>query len=308
VSADWDTDEARDARRARLLQAKPKAAESSMQERAFRAAYMSHHIVDRTLLSEFEEQEHVLFCPACRTDFNPVMVKARVLHISYQEDDLRNFPAIAHCHCNGCGWEEMIPVVPPVVSDGNRTLARRYLTAQQPANVPYKAPANNVFSSAVEDMSIMPRPVVLKFSRSQQVANRAWDAVRKDEETLQHAAHAEANIEVIESIEADAKKANARRAVAKNAALGMAYGMSQAQAQAKMSDMLNGYAQQAGAALAQKLDRSILGQLCPPPKPSAYPPEYDQIGFPVVDSSTFANSVSAAKKKLLDRVRTKRGE
>lgn len=75
--------------------------------------YRDFHIVRRELMPDVEQREKVMFCPACQEQEDDELVKARKLHVSYDEDPLRNYRALVTVACKGCGWSEIIPVEAP---------------------------------------------------------------------------------------------------------------------------------------------------------------------------------------------------
>ena len=64
-------------------------------------------------MPEVEENQQVMFCPACQEQEDDELVAARKLHVSYSEDPLRNYRALVTVACKGCGWSEIIPVSAP---------------------------------------------------------------------------------------------------------------------------------------------------------------------------------------------------
>lgn len=110
---DYDTDQARELRRARLTVVRPHNAPNSIGKAQFDATYKEQHVVVRETMTEVEETDHVMFCPACQEQMDDALVAARKLYITYEEDPLRNYRALVTASCKGCGWNEIIPIEGP---------------------------------------------------------------------------------------------------------------------------------------------------------------------------------------------------
>ena len=110
---DYDTDQARELRRARLTVVRPHNAPNSIGKAQFDATYKEQHVVVRETMTEVEETDHVMFCPACQEQMDDTLVAARKLYITYEEDPLRNYRALVTASCKGCGWNEIIPIEGP---------------------------------------------------------------------------------------------------------------------------------------------------------------------------------------------------
>ena len=112
---DHDTDQARELRRARLTIVRPIAAKTHMPRSAFITEYKDPHVLRRVAMIEVEEKDRIMFCPACvkPMEGDDEFIEAHKLHIGYEEDPLRNYPAIVNASCKGCGWNEIIPILPP---------------------------------------------------------------------------------------------------------------------------------------------------------------------------------------------------
>ena len=110
---DYDSEQGRELRRARLTKIRPRNAEDVLPKETYDREYRQFHIVQRELMPDIEERNHLMFCPACHEDEDDVLVKARKLHVSYNEDPLRNYRALVTVACKGCGWSEIIPVAVP---------------------------------------------------------------------------------------------------------------------------------------------------------------------------------------------------
>lgn len=110
---DYDTDQARELRRARLTVVRPHNAPNSIGKAQFDATYKEQHVVVRETMTEVEEEEHTMFCPACQEQMDDTLVAARKLYITYEEDPLRNYRALVTASCKGCGWNEIIPIEGP---------------------------------------------------------------------------------------------------------------------------------------------------------------------------------------------------
>lgn len=109
---DYDSDQGRELRRARLLAVRPRHSSDTMPEAEYETMYRRFQIVRREYMLSVEENLHVMFCPACQEEHpnNDALVKARKLFTSYDEDPLRNFRALVTLRCEGCGWNEIIPL------------------------------------------------------------------------------------------------------------------------------------------------------------------------------------------------------
>jgi len=110
---DYDSEQGRELRRARLTRIRPRAADDLYPKEVFKREYRDFHIVRRECMPEVEENQQVMFCPACQEQEDDELVAARKLHVSYSEDPLRNYRALVTVACKGCGWSEIIPVSAP---------------------------------------------------------------------------------------------------------------------------------------------------------------------------------------------------
>lgn len=217
---DIHSDSAREFRRARLLEVKPLATPVMMTEAAFRERYKNFHVVPRDYRAEVEAGEHLMFCPACVEAVDDASDKLRVLHVTYGDDPLGNFPLIATVKCHGCGWEEMIPVVKPELSFDQQVMVRRYRAAAK-KNMAFSAPGVNP-PKVWDEISLTPRPEV-RFGQAK--ADAVWrdmvqyEADRRDFET------ASQQLDIIAEIEAQQAKEAQMRNNAKAANYAQAYGM-----------------------------------------------------------------------------------
>lgn len=112
---DYNSDQGRELRRARLTIVRPIAAKTHMPRAAFITEYKDPHILRRVAMTEVEETDRIMFCPACvkTMEGDDEFVEAHKLHVGYEEDPLRNFPVLVNVACKGCGWSEIIPVELP---------------------------------------------------------------------------------------------------------------------------------------------------------------------------------------------------
>jgi hypothetical protein len=112
---DYNSDQGRELRRARLTVVRPVAAKTHMPRAAFITEYKDPHILRRVAMTEVEETDRIMFCPACvqTMEGDDEFVEAHKLHVGYEEDPLRNYPALVNVSCKGCGWNEIIPIEPP---------------------------------------------------------------------------------------------------------------------------------------------------------------------------------------------------
>ena len=275
--ADYDTDAARERRRERLLVVKPTAADDAMQEREFRATYHSYRVVERDRIAAAEQAKHVMFCPACEKPHSPRMIKARVLHVSYEEDPLRNYPALARLECQGCGWGESIPIIPPEVGSAEQDLATRF-----------RAMTGGLISSGAlgkaQDMFLTTSKFDLNPIRSlpgtQLIADKAWAACEGPEATLRDAAMAAAQIEALEKFERD----QSMRKIAKVAQLSSGYGGSLIAQQ---------YSSQLGNMIAKQVDDEVYRQMMKQ--------ELARLDLP---SEQLMQDCKAAPKKAIDVLRS----
>jgi len=107
----WDTEAARAERRKRIVQIKPRAASTIMSEAEFRTKYLGYHYIHEPSFREVEDQQNIMFCPACmENEVRHARIKARALFASYEPDPLQNYGMLASMRCEGCGWQEIIPV------------------------------------------------------------------------------------------------------------------------------------------------------------------------------------------------------
>jgi hypothetical protein len=206
-----DTDEARDFRRDRIRVIKPAPAEESLPELEFRAKYMSYHYVSRDKMADVEESRHHMYCPACQTPFNASMVKARILRITIEEDLLRNFPAIAHACCNGCGWEEMIPITAPDVSDEDRILARRFGHAVSKSAGGNRLINHTPWNTAICDKYMYEYMHESPLTGPSQIHKNAdvWDSIAAQESILRDAEACRTQLPYVEEVEKQERERSA---------------------------------------------------------------------------------------------------
>lgn len=122
---DYNNDQARELRRARLVAVRPNNALAKMDERQYTTTYKGRHMVVREMMTEVEEAERIMFCPACQEQVDDAMIAVRQLHVSYEEDPLRNYRALVTLCCKGCGWNEIVPVEsPPRLTEEELTVLR----------------------------------------------------------------------------------------------------------------------------------------------------------------------------------------
>ena len=93
---DYNSDQGRELRRARLTVVRPFAAKTHMPRAAFITEYKDPHILRRVAMTEDEETDRIMFCPACvqTMEGDDEFVEAHKLHVGYEEDPLRNYPAL----------------------------------------------------------------------------------------------------------------------------------------------------------------------------------------------------------------------
>jgi hypothetical protein len=121
----YDTDQARELRRARLVAIRPTNAPAILPRADYNKTYRDQHIVTRDSMLDAEESEHVMFCPACQEHVGDTQVAVRKLHVTYEEDPLRNYRALVTARCDGCGWNEIIPVERPPALEAEELQATR---------------------------------------------------------------------------------------------------------------------------------------------------------------------------------------
>lgn len=129
---DYNSDQGRELRRARLTVVRPVAAKTHMPRAAFITEYKDPHILRRVAMTEVEETDRIMFCPACvqTMEGDDEFVEAHKLHVGYEEDPLRNYPALVNVSCKGCGWNEIIPILPPApLTEDEQKELREYRTA-----------------------------------------------------------------------------------------------------------------------------------------------------------------------------------
>jgi RNase P subunit RPR2 len=110
---DYNSDQGRELRRARLVAIRPFNAPDVVGKSQFEEMYKQHHVVVREIMTDAEESGRVMFCPACQEQVDDTLVAARKLHVMYEEDPLRNYRALVTVCCKGCGWNEIIPLEQP---------------------------------------------------------------------------------------------------------------------------------------------------------------------------------------------------
>lgn len=226
---DYNSDQAKELRRARLLQIKPKAAQMMLTESEFRREYIEYRLVALEQMLALEEAYKVMFCPACVKNVDSIVGKRRVLHISYEKDALDNYPMICAAKCQGCEWEEMIPVILPIVSDEDRAILRRFSDAQrnqtsyQPRS-PLMDPRQ--LSGDMLDAFKASRPDIMyrvgvgvqdgndsRVRFGQVLANKVWLDVSKLQEDIRDAENARRQIDMIEQLSLTAGQAVGQAAV-----------------------------------------------------------------------------------------------
>lgn len=300
---DYSSDQAKELRRARLLKVKPKAAPMMLTESEFNREYTEYRFVSIEHLTDLEEANNVMFCPACARDVNNVMGKRRVLHISYEEDPLGNFPLIAVAKCQGCEWEEMIPVVKQELTDDERTLLRRFNNAQGQAKLNNGNPGNSKFVPGVwademlrygqpgqiapmkpgQSIMFAPLPDRIRFGQSK--AERTWAELGKNEQERKDVENAKRQLDMIEEIEKQQRQSVQSRAVSKSAMLAQAYGMGQS----RLQD-LQKYNDDLSLNMAQNMDRQLMQQM-----------QNYSLAFP--SDKEPAEAAKAAHRVLIDKVK-----
>ncbi len=268
---DYNSDQAKELRRARLLTIKPKAAPMMLNESAFNREYVEYRFVAVEQLANLEEANNIMFCPACAKDLNTVMVKRRVLHVSYEDDPLGNFPLIAVAKCQGCEWEEMIPVVKQELQQEEQHLLRRFHRAQAATvgigkmhssglldasrwsdeMIRQMKPGMIVSGSPGSKIEYMP-PEPSRFGQAK--ADRAWADMSKNEQERRDLGIARMQLDRIEQFEAGERARTQARAVGKSAMLAQGYGMGQA----RLSNYMSQYSQEAAAQMAKQIDADLM--------------------------------------------------
>jgi RNase P subunit RPR2 len=118
---DYNSDQGRELRRARLTVIRPTNAPDILSNREFDITYKQFHVVRREVMTDTEESGKVMFCPACHEQVDDTLVAVRKLYVTYEEDPLRNYRALVTLGCKGCGWSEIVPVEsPPPLSDEDK--------------------------------------------------------------------------------------------------------------------------------------------------------------------------------------------
>jgi RNase P subunit RPR2 len=118
---DYNSDQGRELRRARLTVIRPTNAPDMLSKRDFDTTYKQFHVVRREVMTDVEESGKVMFCPACHEQVDDTLVAARKLYVTYEEDPLRNYRALVTLGCKGCGWSEIVPIEsPPPLSDEDK--------------------------------------------------------------------------------------------------------------------------------------------------------------------------------------------
>lgn len=269
---DYDGEQAKELRRARLLKIKPKAAPVMLTESEFNREFVEYRFVSIEHAASLEESNNIMFCPACVKDVNNVMRKVRVLHISYEDDVLGNYPLIAVAKCQGCAWEEMIPVVKQELTEDERTLLRRFNNAQarslktgpQGSILDPGVWRNEMMRYAKDDMvlsKLAPSKIeftpqdVIRFGQAK--ATRVWDSLASTERDRREVEMAKQQIDVIEHIEAEQRAAAQNRTAAKAAMMGQMYGAGPT----RMADIARQYQNMAGQQMASQIDKYMMDQM-----------------------------------------------
>ena len=158
---DYDSEQGRELRRARLTRIRPRNAEDMLPKASFDAEYRQFHIVRRELMPDIEESQRVMFCPACQEHEDDELQRARKLHVSYNEDPLRNYRALVTVACKGCGWNEIIPVAAPeaLTEDELSVLREKLKYETQDKMEQYRAQYNSALSQSQYANAAMQRQV-----------------------------------------------------------------------------------------------------------------------------------------------------
>ena len=315
---DYNSDQAKELRRARLLKVKPKAAPMMLTESEFNREYTEYRFVSIEHLTNLEEANNVMFCPACAKDVNTAMGKRRVLHISYEDDPLGNFPLIAVAKCQGCEWEEMIPVVKQELSQDEQTLLRRFHRAALKtrgfggvtSSVPdpraspfdqsvwanemkrYSEPGQIAPMRPGQNIEFMP-PDKIRFGQGK--ADRVWGELAKSNEDHRDLELATKQYDMIEHFEAEERAKTQARAYSKSATFGMAYGMGQS----RIQDIQRQYNDALGQQMAKQIDANIMRQM------QNYSFSDDEIAQIKKEP---AEAAKAAHKVLIDKVKKRVGK
>lgn len=273
---DYNSDQAKELRRARLLKVKPKAAPMMLTESEFNREYVEYRFVSIENLVNLEEANNVMFCPACAKDVNTAMGKRRVLHISYEDDPLGNYPLLAVAKCQGCEWEEMIPVIKQELTQDEQALLRRFhrATVKNRSFTSSSDPRSSLFDQSVwakemqrysepgmiapmrpgQNIEFMP-PDKIRFGQGK--ADSTWADLKKHEEERRDLELAAQQRDMIDRFEAEERAKTQVRAVGKSAMLGQAYGMGDIRMQKVMDEYRNAVGQQ----MARRLDADMMRQM-----------------------------------------------
>lgn len=119
------TDEAKEFRRKRIIEIKPTMAPDGMALNLFYREFMRPFTVVADRLTQWENKQMVMACPACVEPYALGMIKVWKLHMTHEPDPLQNFAMLVTARCHHCKFEEMIPVEMPKVDHAERAAIKK---------------------------------------------------------------------------------------------------------------------------------------------------------------------------------------
>ncbi len=285
---DYNSDQGRELRRARLTVIRPNNAATILSKRLFDETYKDQHVVTREVMPEVEESERVMFCPACQEQMDDTLVAVRKLHVVYEQDPLRNYRALVTASCKGCGWNEIIPIeAPGDLSDEEKQILRADMSIGQSSQV-LSGQAQSQWSEQMlrqySKQSMLGQmygagPKAMKAIMSGKVGSIAGMDIYDAKSLSVHPAPTRGQ-PLADAVWGEYAALDKRRA-----------NVVSARASLESRKLRDQYAAAASAEMAKKIDREIMGQMskavdtikiaprpkyavAPPPKPSPTPPQY----------------------------------
>jgi len=292
---DYNTDQARELRRARLTKVRPYNAPNMLPKSEYERTFKEPHMVARDRMLDVEESQRVMFCPACQVQADDTTVEAHQLHATYEQDPLRNYRAIVTLSCKGCGWNEIIPIeVPEALSqeqtkalgEYKRALAKDQIALMQgqvqgqvltPGHWSVEAARQIGKQSALSSMYGMGQQQMLKALRSGHIGNVAGMSIH-DEMVMTKRPDPARGQELADAIWQDFDALDKMRADAEQAKVWLAN-------RASYDKLVNEVKRNAAQSMANRIDREMLDTIkiktpsrYPTPKYATSPPPSPVIG------------------------------
>lgn len=101
-------------RRKQVNAIRVKASPQRMSSEEFKRQYKEPHVIfNADMRDEEEKQRQEMFCDECLVPMQHNGIKAYLLHVTIEDDPLRNFWKLATLRCYGCGFTEIVPLDKP---------------------------------------------------------------------------------------------------------------------------------------------------------------------------------------------------